>query len=258
MILTADYHTHTPYSHGKNTVAENAAAAVEKGLKQIGIADHGFSHVAFGIRRRQVSAYKAECEAASKQYGIDVLVGIEANIRGIDGKADLTDKDFENFDLYLCGKHVFIWYDRFSDMIRYGGGNLNSGKKSKTPSKKLVEFNTKAYISVIKNNPIDAVSHLNYLCPANALEVAKCAADYGTYIELNSKKNHLTDEELNDIAVKTSARFIIDSDAHSKDRVGDMRLVEEQISRLNFPIERIDNVDGRLPNFRFTAYKKKM
>ena len=88
--------------------------------------------------------------------------------------------------------------------------------------------------------------------------MAKCAADYGTYIELNSKKNHLTDEELNDIAVKTSARFIIDSDAHSKDRVGDMRLVEEQLSRLNFPIERIDNVDGRLPDFRFTAYKKKM
>lgn len=258
MILTADYHTHTPYSHGKSTVAENAAAAVEKGLKQIGIADHGFSHVAFGVRRRQIAAYKAECEAASKQYGIDVLVGIESNIRGIDGKADLTEKDFENFDLYLCGKHIFIWYDRFSDMIRYGGGNLNSGKTKKTPSKKLVELNTKAYINVIKNNPIDAVSHLNYLCPANALEVAKCAADYGTYIELNSKKTHLTDEELNDIAVKTSARFIIDSDAHSKERVGDMQLVEEQLSRLNFPIDRIDNVDGRLPDFRFTAYKKKM
>ena len=258
MILTADYHTHTPYSHGKNTVAENAAAAAEKGLKQIGIADHGFSHVAFGLRRRQVSAYKAECEAASKQYGLDVLVGIEANIRGVDGKADLTEKDFENFDVYLCGKHIFIWYDCFSDMIRYGGGNLNAEKKKKNPPKKLLDLNTKAYINVIKNNPLDAISHLNYLCPANALEVAKCAADYGTYIELNSKKNHLTDEELNDIVAKTSARFIIDSDAHSKDRVGDMRLVEEQLSRLNFPIERIDNVDGRLPDFRFTAYKKKM
>ena len=258
MILTADYHTHTPYSHGKNTVAENAAAAVGKGLKQIGIADHGFSHVAFGIRRRQVAAYKAECEAVAKQYGIDVLKGIEANIRGIEGKADLTEKDFENFDLYLCGKHVFIWYDRFSDMCRYGGGNFNADKFRKTPPKKLVEFNTKAYINTIKNNPIDAVTHLNYLCPADALEVAKCAADYGTYIELNSKKTHLTDEELNDIAVKTSARFIINSDAHSKERVGDMRLVEEQLSRLNFPIERIDNVDGRLPDFRFSAYKKTM
>ena len=94
------------------------------------------------------------------------------------------------------------------------------------------------------------------MCPADALEVAKCAADYGTYIELNSKKTHLTDEELNEIAVKTSARFIINSDAHSKDRVGDIHLVEEQLSRLQFPIDRIDNVDGRYPNFRFAAYKK--
>lgn len=53
MILTADYHTHTPYSHGKGTVEENAARAKELGLKQIGITDHGFSHIAFGLRRKE-------------------------------------------------------------------------------------------------------------------------------------------------------------------------------------------------------------
>ena len=88
------------------------------------------------------------------------------------------------------------------------------------------------------------------------MEVAKCAADYGTYIELNSKKSHLTDEELNDIVQKTSARFIVDSDAHSASRVGDTKLVEEQLSRLDFPMDRIDNIDGRLPNFRFAEFKK--
>ena len=81
MILTADYHTHTPYSHGKNTIEENVARAKELGLKEIGITDHGFSHVAFGLHRKEVSAYKAECEAAEQKYGIKVLVGIEANIR---------------------------------------------------------------------------------------------------------------------------------------------------------------------------------
>jgi len=54
MILTADYHTHTPYSHGKGTVMENAARAKELGLKQIGITDHGFSHLAFGLMRLSV------------------------------------------------------------------------------------------------------------------------------------------------------------------------------------------------------------
>ena len=99
MILTGDYHTHTPYSHGKNTVEENVIAAKSAGLKQIGIADHGFSHIAFGIRRKKIIDYKKECEEASKKHGIDVLVGIESNIRGIGGAADLTQKDFENFDI---------------------------------------------------------------------------------------------------------------------------------------------------------------
>ena len=39
MLLTADYHTHTPYSHGKNTILENAAVAKAKGLKEIAITD---------------------------------------------------------------------------------------------------------------------------------------------------------------------------------------------------------------------------
>ena len=49
MILTADYHTHTPYSHGKNTVAENVARAKELGLKEIAITDHGLTHIVFGV-----------------------------------------------------------------------------------------------------------------------------------------------------------------------------------------------------------------
>lgn len=257
MILTGDYHTHTPYSHGKNTVAENAEVAKNIGLKQLGIADHGFSHVAFGVRRRQIADYKADCEAAARAYGIDVLVGIEANIRGEDGKADLTAKDYENFDFYFCGKHVFVWYSTFADMLKYGGGNFHADKLGYS-SHKLIERNTRAYINAVKNNPIDAITHLNYMCPANALEVAKCAADYGVYIELNSKKNHLTDEELSEIAIKTDVRFLVSSDAHSKDRVGDKRLVEEQLARVSFPLERIDNIDGRLPSFRFAEFKSKL
>jgi len=258
VILTGDYHTHTPYSHGKNTVEENVAKAKERGLKEIGISDHGFSHLAFGLSRKKVEAYKAECRAAEEKYGVRVLVGIESNIRGVDGKADLTEKDYENFDVYLCGNHVVVRYDKFSDFALYGWGNFISGKLHKKPTEKQLARNTKAYINAIKNNPIDAVTHLNFRCPAHAVEVAKCAADYGTYIELNSKKVHLLDDELCDIVAKTSARFIIDSDAHSADRVGDMRIVEEQLSRINFPLERIDNIDGRIPNFRFADFKKRM
>ena len=54
MILLGDYHTHTKYSrhnHGKGSVLENASVASNKGLKQIAITDHGFSHRLYGVRR---------------------------------------------------------------------------------------------------------------------------------------------------------------------------------------------------------------
>ena len=257
MVLTGDYHTHTPYSHGKNTIDENAQRAKEIGLKQIGITDHGYTHISFGLRRKEIESYKAECKAATEKYGIDVLVGLEANICGVSGKSDLTEKDFEDFDLYLCGKHAFIWFDRaVYDTMLFGAKNFAVYRLNMKPSKSMLARNTRAYTNAIIKNPLDAITHLNFYCPANAVEVAKCAADYGTYIELNSKKKHLTDDELMDIVAKTSARFIINSDAHSASRVGEISLVEKQLARLDFPMDRIDNIDGRFPKFRFAEFKK--
>ena len=72
MILTGDYHTHTPYSHGKNSVDENVERAKELGLKQIAISDHGFSHIAFGLRRGQAKNYERDCDNAREKYGFDI------------------------------------------------------------------------------------------------------------------------------------------------------------------------------------------
>ena len=256
MILTADYHTHTPYSHGKNTVDENVAKAKAVGLKEIAITDHGFSHVVYGLRRKEVEAYKAECKAAEEKYGVKVLVGMESNIRSVSGVGDLTEKDYENFDIYLCGHHVYVKYLTQKERWLVGFGNWIYQSALHRQTDAQFKRNTQTYINAVKNNPIDAITHLCYMFPADSLEVAKCAADYGTYIELNSKKTHLSDEQLNDIVQKTSARFIINSDAHAAVRVGDTKLVEEQLARLDFPMDRIDNIDGRTPSFRFAEFKK--
>ena len=253
MILTADYHTHTPYSHGKNTVAENALRAKELSLKEIGISDHGYGHITYGISRKKTNAYKDDCKKAEEIYGVKVKVGMVANILNAEGLTDMKESDYADFDIFLCGAHILVGYASAKDRRHLLWKNLFF---KKNPSEKLLTANTKAYIEVIKNNPVDILTHICYKFPANAVEVAKCAADFGTYIELNSKKLHLTDDELCEIVAKTDARFVIGSDAHSQNRVGEIRLVEEQLKRVNFPLERIDNIDGRLPNFRFAEYKK--
>ncbi|WDC83585.1 PHP domain-containing protein [Caloramator sp. mosi_1] len=43
--IIGDYHTHTIYSHGKGTIEDNVKAAINKGLKEIVISDHGPGHM---------------------------------------------------------------------------------------------------------------------------------------------------------------------------------------------------------------------
>ncbi len=256
MVLTADYHTHTVFSHGKGTIEENALRAKELGLIELGISDHGFSHSAFGIKKRKLPEMKRLCTEATNKTGVKVLLGVESNVTGSNGTVDLSAKYYDNFDIFLAGIHKFILY-KFKSIFSLAIPNLFHCyfRKDKIPSS-LIKENTKTYINVIKNNPIDIITHVNFCCFADAVEVAKAAADYGTYLELNSKKVHLSDEELYNVA-KTGVNFIISSDAHTPDRVGEIKLVKDMLNRVDIPLDRIKNIDGRLPEMRFCAFKEK-
>ena len=255
MILTGDYHTHTPYSHGKNTVMENALAAKKAGLKAVGITDHGFNHIIFGLRRKKLGALREECTAAERATGVKVLMGMESNLISSDGDTDMKESDLVFFDLYLCGLHEVLWYKNLGDFYNLSVRNYFAYKSGKKPAGKLFERTTRAYINAVKNNPIDILTHINFRCFCDVKEVAKCCADYGTYIEINTKKYHISPEELN-IMADAGARFVIDSDAHSADRVGDTKIAEQLLLSAGIPLEKIDNIDGREPVFRFAEYKK--
>lgn len=255
MNLTGDYHTHTPYSHGKNTVLENTMAAKKLGLRAVGITDHGFNHIIFGLRRKKLAALRAECSAAEEQTGVKVLMGMESNLISMDGSTDMKGSDLPFFDLYLCGIHEVLWFKSLKDFYTLSLKSYIDYKLGRKPSDKLYADTTKAYINAVKKNPIDVITHVNFRCFCDIIEVAKCCADYGTYIEINTKKYHVTPEELNAMA-GVGARFIIDSDAHSADRVGDTKIAEQLLAEADIPLDRIDNIDGRVPNFRFAEYKK--
>ena len=256
MLLTADYHTHTPYSHGKNTVLENATAAKAKGLKEIGITDHGFNHLLFGLKRKKLDDLRAEIIEAEKLTGVKVLLGMESNIISADGATDMKKEDLKHFDIYLCGIHEVLKFKKLSDFYNIFWKNYSAYKFASKPSNKVIANTTKIYIEAIKNNPIDILTHINYKCFCDIEQVAKCCADYGTYIEINTKKRHVSAEELN-LMASTGVRFVIDSDAHSADRVGDTKIAEEILADAQVPLDRIDNIDGSLPKFRFAEYKEK-
>ena len=254
MKLTADFHTHTVYSDGKNTLAENLRRAKEIGLATIGCTEHGFSHVFFGLKRKETQKYIAELRAAERETGMKALLGLENNLRGISGLCDFTEEERHVFELFVMGIHICVHFEKFRDR-KLGVRSSTLRKLHMKPSKSLVRYTTQAYIHAIERNPIDILAHMNYCCFADPVEVAKCCRDYGTYVEISSKKQHLTDEELAAVA-DTGVRFVIDSDAHSVDRIGDTRLAAEQIARVGIPLDRIDNIEGRMPAFRLAEWKR--
>ena len=256
MLLTGDYHTHTPYSHGKNTVLENTIAAKKLGLKEVAITDHGFNHLLFGLKRSRLGDLRAEIEEAKRLTGLNVLMGMESNLISLDGQTDMKESDLPYFDIYLCGIHEVLKYSGLSDAYNIMFKNYVAYKMGKRPSEKVIKKTTRAYVSAVKKNPIDILTHINYKCCCDLKEVAQVCADYGTYIEINTKKRHVSAEELN-LMASTGVRFVIDSDAHSADRVGDTAIAEQLLAEADVSLEQIDNIDGRRPEFRFAEYKVK-
>lgn len=256
MNLTADYHTHTVFSHGKGEIIDNAVSAKNIGLKEVGISDHGFSHPAFGLRKRKLPVMRSKCDDASNITGVKTLLGIESNIIGVDGKADLKEKYYDYFDIFLAGVHKFVLYD-FKGLFSLSIPSLfhNYVVKNNIP-KWVIKDTTKAYVNLIKSKPVDIITHLNYCCFADGFEVAKACADYGTYLEISAKKIHLKEDEWEKI-LKTDVKFVIGSDAHTPNRVGEISLAEREIIKNDIPLERIMNIDGRLPKFRFSEFKGK-
>lgn len=243
MVIHGDYHTHTQYSHGTGTILENAIAAKQKGLKEIAITDHGFNHLLYGINRNDLKNMKAECIEAEKQTGVKVLLAIEANFISNDGAIDLFKREIDFLDVVIVGYHNFVRYKNISNQFAMFFGSIFSGIFK--PSRKKIEKNTQIYLNAIRKYKINILSHLNYGMKVDTIKVALAARDKNILIELNGKRILFTDEEMIEMA-KNKVKFIINSDAHSPDRVGEVNNAINLITRLNIPKELIVNLD-KLP-----------
>jgi putative hydrolase len=246
-LIYGDYHTHTTYSHGKNSIEENALSAIGKGIKEIAITDHGLNHMLYGMKRRNLKKVRDEIDALNIKYPmIKILFGIEANLIGGRDGIDLQQRDLGFFDVILCGYHVAVRAQNPLDQFRISGGNFFGQVLGYTKS--AIRRNTKLYVDAIKKNNLDIITHINYKIKADCREVAKAAFDYGVYIELSGKKMGCTDEDVLAMA-DTGVGFVLNSDAHTKERIGNVDLANDLISRLNLPCDRLMNLSGA-PRFK--------
>lgn len=241
MRIIADYHTHTRYSHGKGTIRENVEAAIEKGLKAIGICDHGPGHYLYGVKREKIYQMRREVDKLNREYKeIEILLGVEANVIGFDGTIDVDEEIIDMLDILLLGFHYGVLFKSIGDYLFMNVANPVS-KLLPIGRERIIERNTEAIIKAIERYPIDIITHPGDKVKLNTKKVAETAYAKGVALEINEKHNELSVENLK-IALDTKVDFYINSDAHRPEEVG---MVDEAIKRIveaNIPLSRIKNL----------------
>ena len=160
MKILMDMHTHTMASgHGYSTLKENIDAAKEKGLKALGLSEHGPA-LPGGPHEIFFSNYKC----IPRQYGeLRLLCGIEANICDYEGTLDISERLLANMDYAIASMHVLC---------------CKPGS--------ILE-NTKASVCAMKNPYVKILGHPDDgRYPIDRKEVVLAAGELQVAIEINN------------------------------------------------------------------------
>jgi len=240
--ITADYHTHTNFSHGQGTIRENVEAAIARGLQRIAITDHGPAAIGLGVKNVDVLLRMKELIAKYNQEypEIEILFGVEANIISIDGKLDVPAWVLSEMDIVLAGLHRLILPATLRDAWRYYFYNYLGEKVSKQLAQTARSLNTRAVIAAINNNKIDILTHPGHHFAIDTPRLARACVRRGTALEINA--SHAYDlEGFVRAAVPTGVNFVINSDAHTPARVGDVEAAIAIVEKVGVPAVQIIN-----------------
>ncbi len=233
--IIADYHVHSNiankkpvgflYKHAKSSIEENANAAIDIGLREIAITDHGSAHI-YGISRKNYPVARNIIDNLNLEYKnnnieFKILLGVEANIVSSKGKIDVDEDIIEYLDLICVGYHP--------GAIRIGAIKRNY---MRTISR------------VLENYEIAILNHPKYKVNIDVIKLGKIASKTGTAIELNRK--HSEDFSVEEIKMlkDMGVIFSFGSDAHKYDTIGNFGKVTELASKAGLTNDDIVNADG--------------
>ena len=240
IVPYGDYHTHTVFSDGTGTLEENIQHAISIGLKEYAVTDHAFRHKAHGITLANFQVQKRMVELYREKYPqIKIYHALEGNIMGYSGLLD-TDAYVNDLDFLQMGFHKTASNESITTWWSFTLLNLIF-----KPSKAKIEKNTLAYLRCIDRYPLKFVNHLNYGVLVNCKEIAKLCVERGTKIELNGKRVFFSQQDVDDM-LETGVEFVVNSDAHASDKVGDVQLPIEFAKTHGIPLDRIVNLKGSI------------
>ncbi len=111
MIKRVNYHTHTSFCDGKNTIEELVVAAIEKNFAAIGFSGHSYTSFdeRYCMSKEGSKEYKKQISEMKKKYGdrIQIFCGLELDL--------YSDADISGYDFLIGSVHYVkkngIYYD---------------------------------------------------------------------------------------------------------------------------------------------------
>jgi len=109
-IQYGDFHVHTSYTDGKNTVPEYCRRVQDNNLKLIAFTEHVRRDLAYNY-----NDFLSDISQAKSEFDeIKILSGCEAKVLNINGELDAPEDVLEQSDVVIGVFHRFKWNDKKS------------------------------------------------------------------------------------------------------------------------------------------------
>jgi histidinol phosphatase-like PHP family hydrolase len=227
-VSVADYHgdfqMHSEWSDGSASLAELAAACVDRGYTHSAVSDHSHGlKIAGGMSMVDARAQHREIDALNHRFGGSFrwLKGVEANI-GSDGTLDLSPDEAAEFEVVLAAPH----------------------SKLRRP-----EDQTHRMIAALENPAVRILAHPRGRITdsragivADWDEVFARAAAIGVAVEIDGDPSRQDlDYELGARALAAGCVFALDSDAHGPSQLAFAETAMAHARLAGIPADRIIN-----------------
>lgn len=189
-LLKGDWHVHTNYTDGKNTIFEYCEQAERNGLGLIAFTEHVRRNLDYNF-----ADFISDVYAAKDKFDLEILAGCEAKVLDCEGTLDISDDVLKKCEIVLGAFHRF------------------------EPAEKA------AYLMALKrmlaNQDVDIWAHPTVFAKRNKFtlsiedmyDISNLSLKYNVLIEKNMKYN-VPDSAFQEVASKAGCKFVNGSDAH--------------------------------------------
>lgn len=189
-LQKGDWHVHTNYTDGKNTLFEYCEQAERNGLELIAFTEHVRRNLDYNF-----NDFLADVYAANDKYNLVVLGGCEAKVLDYEGTLDVSDDVLTQCDVVLGAFHRF-------EPIEKGGYLMALKSMFLNPN-----------VDIWAHPTLFAKKYKIALRVEDMHDIVNLSLKYNVLIEKNMRYN-VPEGKFLKIASNAGCKFVNGSDAH--------------------------------------------